>query len=155
MFIAQHLAEISRALYEGAPRQYYHYALAKMLTHKASQLVHTRVKADESQGILTYLLFVTRKVLQAVMKIPPEYFYLPVGSRSLPRILLKYLGMPSVLYLQPKSGFDLTDPVLKDPRILWYMIERVKNCWASEYINIDKLTPLQTHNVYNVCELTS
>ncbi|MGB9826895.1 MAG: asparagine synthase-related protein [Thermosphaera sp.] len=153
--IAQYLAEVSRELYEGPPQRYYHHILAKIPTYKTSHLVHTRVKADEYHEIIVYLPFATRKILEIIMKIPAEYFFFPIGSRSLARLLLKYFGVPPAIYLQLKSGFSLTEQALKDSRILQHIIERVKNCWVSEYINVNKLTPLQIHSIYNVCELTS
>jgi hypothetical protein len=90
-------------------------------------------------------------VLEAFMNIPVELFFFPWGSRSILRLFLKYMGLPHIIYLQRKSGFDMTSNVLRDSNILTYMKEAVLKCWASKYVRIDKLTPYQIHNLFNFC----
>jgi hypothetical protein len=138
-------------LYSAPAHDYYLEMLRKMLIHKASHLVHARVKAEESQGIVTFLPNALREVIELIMQVPPEYFFFPIGSRSLPRLILKYLGAPQAIYLQSKSGFDITEYILKDPRILSYMKNYINNCWVSRYIKISNLGIPQIHNLFNVC----
>jgi len=149
--IAQYLAELSSVLYEAPAHNYYREVLGKMLIHKASHLVHTRVKAEEFQGIVTFLPNSLREIIELIMQTPPEYFFFPIGSKSLPRLILKYLGMPPVIYLQSKSGFDITTHILRDPKILPYMVNYINRCWVSKYIKIAKLNALQIHNLFNIC----
>lgn len=152
--IAQYLAELSSILYSASAHNYYHEMLRKMLIHKASHLVHTRVKAEESQGIVTFLPNALREVIELIMQIPPEYFFFPIGSRSLPRLILKYLGAPQAIYLQSKSGFDITTYVLRDPEILSYMENYINNCWVSRYVKKADADSLQKHNLFNICIIT-
>ena len=149
--LAQYLAELSSVLYEAPAHNYYHEVLRKILIHKASHLVHTRVKAEEFQGIVTFLPYSLREIIELIMQKPPEYFFFPIGSKSLPRLILKYLGMPPAIYLQSKSGFDITTHILRDPKILSYMLNYINRCWVSKYIKIDKLNALQIHNLFNIC----
>jgi|GEM_PF-3162742 len=149
--IAQYLAELSSVLYNASVHNYYYEILGKVLVHKASHLVHTRVKAEESQGIITFLPYASREIIELIMQIPPEYFFLPIGSRSLPRLLLKSLDTPPIIYLQPKSGFDITAYILRDPEILSYMKKSINNCWVAKYIKTDRLTPTQIHALLNIC----
>jgi asparagine synthetase B (glutamine-hydrolysing) len=153
--IAQYLAELSNNLYDAPAHDYYHEILGRMLTLKASHLVYTRVKAEESCGITVFLPYALRETMELIMQIPPEYFFLPIGSRSLPRLILKYFGVPPALYLQFKSGFSTTVHILRDSEISLYMKNFVNKCWASMYVKIDKLTPFEIHNLFNVCLVTS
>jgi len=152
--IVQYLAELSDILYNAPVHEYYREMLRRMLIYKASHLVHTRVKAEESQGIITFLPYASREIIELIMQIPPEYFFLPIGSRSLPRLLLKGLDTPPIIYLQPKSGFDITARILRDPEILSYMKKSVNNCWVAKYIKTDGLTPIQIHTLFNICLAT-
>jgi len=149
--LAQYLAELSSALYEAPAHNYYREVLRKMLIHRASHLVHTRVKAEEFQGIVAFLPNSLREIIELIMQMPPEYFFFPIGSKSLPRLILKYLGMPPAIYLQSKSGFDITTHILRDPKILSYMVNYINRCWVSKYIKIAKLNTLQIHNLFNIC----
>jgi asparagine synthetase B (glutamine-hydrolysing) len=153
--IAQYLAELSNNLYDAPAHDYYHEILGRMLTLKASHLVYTRVKAEESCGITVFLPYALRETIELIMQISPEYFFLPIGSRSLPRLILKYFGVPPALYLQFKSGFSTTVHILRDPEILSYMKNFVNKCWTSMYVKTDKLTPFEIHNLFNACLVTS
>jgi len=97
--IAQYLAKLSNMVYDASAHDYYHEILGRMLTLKASHLVYTRVKAEESCGITVFLPYALRETMELIMQIPLEYFFLPIGSRSFPRLILKYLGVPFALYL--------------------------------------------------------
>jgi len=153
--IIQYLTELSDSFYNASTHSYYHEILGRMLTFKASHLVHTRVKAEESHGITVFLPYALRETIELIMRIPPEYFFFPIGSRSLPRLILKYFGAPPALYLQFKSGFSTTAYILRDQEILSYMRNFVSNCWMSKYVKMDKLTPFEIHNLFNVCLVTS
>jgi len=153
--IIQYLTELSDAFYNASTHSYYHEILGRMLTFKASHLVHTRVKAEESHGITAFLPYVLRETIELIMQIPPEYFFFPIGSKSLPRLILKYFGAPPALYLQFKSGFSTTAYILRDQEILSYMRNFVSNCWVSKYVKMNKLTPFEIHNLFNVCLATS
>jgi asparagine synthetase B (glutamine-hydrolysing) len=149
--ISQYLTELTRPFYEAPTQNYYPQIISNILRYETSHIAHTRIKSDESQGIFTFLPFATRKVLEASMSIPVELFFFPWGSRSILRLFLKYMGLPPAVYLQRKSGFSLTSNVLRDINILTYMKETVLKCWASRYVKIDKLTPYQIHNLFNLC----
>jgi asparagine synthetase B (glutamine-hydrolysing) len=149
--IAQYFAELTRPLYEAPNQNYYYRIIANILRYKTSHLAQARIKSDESQGIFTFLPFATRRVLEAFMNIPVDTVFFPWGSRSILRLFLKYMGLPPAIYLQRKSGFDITSNVLRDLNILTYMKEVVLKCWASKYVKIDKLTPYQIHNLFNFC----
>ena len=153
--LAQYLAELSSVLYEAPAHNYYREVLRNMLIHEASHLVHTRVKAEEFQGIVTFLPNSLREIIELIMQMPPEYFFFPIGPKSLPRLILKYLGMPPAIYLQSKSGFDITTHILRDPKILSYMMNCINRCWVSKYVKMGKLTPFEIHNLFNVCLATS
>jgi len=147
----EYLASLSDILYDQPTQHYYRNVLAKLIVHKASHLVHTRVKAEESQEILTYLPYASRDIIEIITRLPADYFFFPIGSRSLPRLLLKHFGLPPAIYLQVKSGFDITNYILKDPGFMSHMANFISKCWISQYINIDKLTPLDVHSMYNIC----
>jgi asparagine synthetase B (glutamine-hydrolysing) len=149
--IAQYFTELTRPFYEAPNQIYYRQIISDILRYKTSHLAHARIKSDESQGIFTFLPFATRKVLEASMSIPVELFFFPWGSRSILRLFLRHMGLPRIIYLQRKSGFDMTSNVIRDSNILTYMKETVLKCWASRYVKIDKLTPYQIHNLFNLC----
>ena len=149
--VAQYLTELTRPFYEAPNQNYYRQIMANILRYTTSHIAHARIKSDESQGIFTFLPFATRRVLEASMSVPVELFFFPWGSRSILRLFLKHMGLPPAVYLQRKSGFSLTSNVLRDINILTYMKETVLKCWASRYVKIDKLTPYQIHNLFNLC----
>jgi asparagine synthetase B (glutamine-hydrolysing) len=153
--IIQYLTELSDAFYNASTHSYYHEILGRTLTFKASHLVHTRVKAEESHKITVFLPHALRETIELIMQIPPEYFFFPIGSRSLPRLILKYFGASPALYLQFKSGFSTAAYILRDQEILSYMRNFVNNCWVSKYVKMDKLTPFEIHNLFNVCLVAS
>jgi len=153
--ITSYLTKLSSVIYDAPKHRYYHRIVANMLIHKAPHISYARVKAEESQGIITYLPFASRCVAEMVMKIPPECFYFPIGSRSLQRLVLKWLGAPPLLYLQPKSYFSTPNQILKDHTISSHMRKFVENCWVNKYIKIDKLSLHHLHNVFNICIMSS
>ena len=158
--IARYLAQISDVFYNAPPHDYYHRMVSRMFIHKITHVIHSRIKADESQKIITYLPFPTRDVIELVMRIPPEYFFFPIGSRSILRLLLKYFGAPPSIYMQYKSGFSTTARILGDSSILSCISKYVNNCWITKYIRTDKqsviklLDLLQKLKLFNICKVT-
>jgi len=149
--IAQYFAQLSGVLYNGSLLNYYRRSVARMLIHKISHVIHTRVKAEESQGNIIFLPFASRDVIEISMMMSPEYYFFPVGSRSILRLLLKYFGAPSAVYLQFKSGFSATSRILKVPSILSYMKAFIEKCWVHKYVAIHNLNKYEAHNMFNVC----
>jgi len=149
--VAQYLTELSDVFYNAPSHKYYHKMVANMLIHKAPHIAYARVKAEESQRIITYLPFASRYIVEVAMRIPPEYFYFPIGPRSLQRLILKYLGAPPTLYLQTKGYFSIPSQILRNHTISSHMKKIVENCWISRYVEIDKLSTHQIHNIFNIC----
>jgi hypothetical protein len=129
--------------------------LREMLIHKASHLVHACVKAEESHDIVAFLPYSLRGTIELIMQISPEYFFFPIGTRSLPRLILKYLGVSSSVYLQSKSGFDITTYILRDPEILTYMKNYINSCWVSKYVEMTRLDAFKIHSLFNICMVTN
>lgn len=153
--IAQYLSELSNILYKAPAHNYYHEMLRKMLIHKASHLVHARVKAEESHDIVAFLPYSLRGTIELIMQISPGYFFFPIGTRSLSRLILKYLGVSSSVYLQSKSGFAITTYILRDPEILTYMKNYINSCWVSKYVEMTRLDAFKIHNLFNICMVTN
>uniref|UniRef100_A0A7J3Z859 Asparagine synthetase domain-containing protein n=1 Tax=Ignisphaera aggregans TaxID=334771 RepID=A0A7J3Z859_9CREN len=80
--IAHYLTELSRPYYEAPTNRYYHVLLGRLLRHRSYYLALTRVKAEESRGMITFEPYALREVMEISLRTPPEYFFFPLGSRA-------------------------------------------------------------------------
>jgi len=110
------LAQYVSALYENTlePRStnYFKESLSRGYVFLSSILVNTNVKAHEYHDITLTSLFASRKLLETILSIPDELFYVPYGDRSLQRLILKVLGYPPYIYMQ-KTVLML--PIISSP----------------------------------------
>ena len=60
--VAQYLAQLSNVLYNIPVRNYYHKSVTRMFIHKISHVIHTRVRAEDSQGNIIFLPFASRPI---------------------------------------------------------------------------------------------
>lgn len=123
-----------------------HYALSKFPV-----LGSADVKYHEINGVIVYFPFMTRKMLNVLLRLPDALFFRPYGVRSIQRVLLKVMGFPEQIYLQRKSGFSTTHFVLEDKKMLKGMREELKsNKLLSASLNVKNLNGNSLHNAYNL-----
>jgi len=83
--------------------------------------------------------------------LPEELFYFPYGARSLQRMLLKMLKFPSRVYLQKKSGFDLTNHVLRGKENRDHMKNELRrDSLLNKLLNIPSLKGIDLRNAFNL-----
>ncbi|RLI87257.1 MAG: hypothetical protein DRP01_02320 [Archaeoglobales archaeon] len=128
--------------------------LFKYLKYKLPLLALTNTKAHEYFGIALMFPFLTRKIVRAVLQLNDRVFFLPLGSRSIQRIILKIIGFSPEIYMQSKVGFSTTDYVLRSSLLNVMKHKIMRSPIATKYFNLcDVSNKLELLNLYNAIML--